>query len=130
MNIYKPHLDRIGIIASLLCLAHCILLPVFFTTLPVWGFEVLENPCLEMLTILTTFFVGGWAIYNGYRRFHQRLVIVLLFLAGLLFMALAGLMEAEAVEILLKGTGTFLVIAAHIRNWRQCQCPSCAVCKT
>jgi hypothetical protein len=108
-------------------MVHCLVLPLFLTTLPIWGFEVLENVYVEMATTITAFLIGGWAIVNGYRKHHKNLFIVGLFTSGLLLMLVAGLRDDEIWEILLKGIGAVFVILAHVRNWRQCR--ACAVCE-
>lgn len=118
---YKPAWDNISIFIAALCMVHCIALPLLLTTLPLWGFEVLENPWIELATVITAFLAGGWAIYRGYRRFHKRLSIVVLFFAGLSLLTVANFLHGEVMEMLLKGAGAVLVIIAHVLNWRRCR---------
>lgn len=124
---YKSHFDRISILVSLLCMAHCILLPVFFTKLPVWGFEILENSLLEGATILISFLAGGWAIWQEHRKFHNNRTIPVLFIIGLTIMTIAVFGADENIEMVLKGLGAVLIITAHVLNWNKCR--ACSVCK-
>jgi hypothetical protein len=121
MKVYKPSLDRISMVVSALCVVHCIVLPLFLTTLPLWGMEVLENPFIETATVLVTLLAGGWAIGRGYIKFHQHLTAPVLFLLGLPLMIMANYVSSESVEMLLKGSGAVLIISAHITNWKQCR---------
>jgi uncharacterized membrane protein len=117
---YRSGLDSISIFIASLCIVHCIVLPVFLTTLPLWGFEVLENTFIEIATVLTALLAGGWAIFRGYREYHKSLSIVILFVAGLGSMTAANFLNDEALEMLLKGMGAIVVVAAHIWTRRKC----------
>ena len=125
MKVYKSYLDNISIGISALCVVHCIILPIFLSTLPLWGVEVLENPAIELITVLSTLLAGGWAIGKGYWKYHQHLFIPMLFITGLFSMTVANFMQSEALEMLLKGFGAILIVSAHISNWKKCS----ACCK-
>jgi hypothetical protein len=120
MKVYKSYLDSISIGISALCVVHCIVLPIFLSTLPLWGVEVLENSAIEAITILSTLLAGGWAIGKGYWKYHQHLFIPVLFTAGLFSMMSANFMQTEVLEMLLKGSGAILIVSAHVVNWKKC----------
>ncbi len=123
---YKSRLDRISATFSFLCLVHCIVLPVFVTTLPLFGVELVENIYVDAGTVLTAFFVGGLAVWRGYKRHHHRLLIVWLFISGIVLMLTASFIKSEWIEIILKLVGAGLVISAHVLNWRSCRnCEAC-----
>jgi hypothetical protein len=126
MEAYKSGLDRIGILVASACFLHCIVLPVFLTTLPVWGVEVLENRYIEIATILLTLVAGGWAILRGFRKHHGNVSLLLLFSTGISSLAVASLVSSEVAERLLKTAGALLVVMAHVQNWRKCR--KCTVC--
>jgi len=125
---YRSRWDAISIGASLACAVHCVLLPVIFTTLPLFGIEILENIYLEIVTIVVSMGVGGWALWKGYRRMHHNIAIVILFLVGLVFMIAGNFFSSENIEMSTKMIGAVLIITAHIRNWKQCK--YCAYCNT
>lgn len=81
---------------------------------------------LEILTLVTTFVIGGWAIWQGHKKHHKKLSIPVLFAIGLAMMGIAVFVHSEKMEMSLKGLGAILVVVAHIRNWMKCR--ACAVC--
>jgi len=62
---YSKWLDTIGIGASLACAIHCIALPVLFTTLSIFGVELLENRAVEITSIGISLVVGSWVLLRG-----------------------------------------------------------------
>jgi hypothetical protein len=128
MQLYKSRLDIISIAASAACALHCIVLPIFVTTLPFLGIEIMENDWIELLTLSFTFFIGGWAIYRGYKRFHQSKGILYLFVVGVCFLIASNLSVIIKLETPLKSFGAFFVVMAHIRNWESCRACACSVC--
>lgn len=115
----KPNPDALGIAASLLCAAHCILLPVLFTSLPLLGIELLKNVLLEFATILVSMSIGAWVLWRGYRHGHIRGWMVGCFIAGLGLVTAGNFVEITIEEALLKFTGAALIITVHTINWRQ-----------
>lgn len=116
----KGVLDIISIGTSLLCLIHCLLLPVFLTSLPFLGIEILENKWLELLTITVTIIIGGLAIYRGYKKFHRNKIVVFLFLTGGALLLLANMTLNRYFEFGVKLSGAFFVVLAHIKNLKTC----------
>lgn len=120
-KIVKLNLDFFSIAVSLLCVVHCIGLPILFSTLPLWGMEVLENRFIELASILLTLLAGGEAIRKGYVRYHRSVYIVVVFLLGFSLMTVANFVDAPVWEMLLKGSGALFVIGAHLTNWKKCR---------
>ena len=114
---YKSRFDAISSLVAFLCLLHCVLLPLFLTTLPLWGFELLENPLIEAGTVLLSLLVGGYAIRRSFTKCHRNAWVVGAFLLGMSFMV-AGNFISPASEASAKLAGACLVIIAHIQNWR------------
>lgn len=117
MNVYKGRLDGFSVAASLACAVHCILLPLFVTTLPVMGMEIMENNYLECLTILLSGSIGLRAILKGYKNFHRNVFIVWAFAFGIAVMALANFLP-ETPEKIIKIIAIATVIAAHFFNYK------------
>lgn len=118
---YQAKWDAIGIGASLACAVHCVLLPVIFTTLSLFGVEILENVFLEILIVGVSISAGGWAIWRGYKRMHRQKAVLVYFVVGLLLMITGNFVAYEPLEMGLKIVGAILLITAHIRNWRGCR---------
>lgn len=126
-TVYKVKNDLLGSIAALTCAIHCLVLPVFFTTLPLLGIELIENGWLELLTIGISLLAGGFAIYRGYRYYHRSRVIIALFTAGMLSMIAGNLFHMNWPEKLLKSGGAILLIASQFANWKKSHAASCSM---
>ena len=125
--IAKINLDKVGIGASLLCAVHCALLPVLFTTLPLLGVELLENKHVELGFILTSLIIGSFALYNGYKKHHQKIIPLFVFVAGITLLFVANFLLEEKEETIVKMAGATTIIIAHVLNWQSCR--SCKICK-
>ena len=121
------NLDKVGIGASLLCAIHCALLPVLFTTLPLMGVELLENENLELGFILLSLIVGCFALYNGYKKHHQKILPICVFVAGIALLLFASFWLEDNMETIVKIAGAAFVITAHILNWYNCK--HCKICQ-
>ncbi|OLY92317.1 MerC domain-containing protein [Cnuella takakiae] len=131
-NEYRGRMDLVSMAISVICLVHCVALPLLMAILPVVGIASGEWPLLEWSTVLLTAGIGGYAIWKGYTQVHQQKSIVAAFVAGFFLVALANLLAIDAVEMVLKGVGAVLLIWAHLRNRaesRRC-CPIPVVQKT
>ena len=101
---------------SLLCLIHCLALPVFLSVLP-----AALNPFIQsegfhwaMIGLLAPFAMG--AFWMGYRH-HGSGFPAWLGVVGIGCLTLAFAMP-EAAHTPLTVTGSILLIAAHWKNWR------------
>ena len=123
---YRGKLDALSMLISGLCMVHCVVLPLLVSTLPVMGIEVMENPWIELTTIVFALWVGGMAVIKGYRKYHRKSFIVWLFVAGMLVMASANA-AGEGHEATMKTAGVLLVGIAHLLNYRLAK--KCITCK-
>jgi hypothetical protein len=124
---YRKRWDSISIGASIVCAIHCVLLPIFLSTLPFLGIEIMRNMRLEIITIATSLTVGSWALFNGYRKHHHDLWPVIIFILGICCMLIANvLIKTERAEILLKLVGAGSIVTAHGFNLKYCR--QCVVC--
>jgi drug/metabolite transporter (DMT)-like permease len=118
---YRSIFDKISALASIACAVHCVVLPVFFSSLPFLGIEILENFFIELLTVAISLVIGGWAIFSGYLKHHSNKNIVLLFLAGVIILLISNFITNEGLEITAKIVGAIVLIVAHVKNWKQCK---------
>lgn len=107
--------DSIGIGASMLCVVHCLLLPVVFSTLSVLGIELIENIYLEIATILLSLGIGILAFRSGYRS-HRKIWPLIAFIGSILFLVLGNIWHGE--EVTLKSIAVSGIISSHIVNWK------------
>jgi hypothetical protein len=64
----KINWDALGIATSLACAIHCALLPLLFTSLPIFGVNVIENLIFEVIMVLLAFFIGIYSLYHGWKN--------------------------------------------------------------
>jgi hypothetical protein len=114
---YKGSADAVGMSLSILCVLHCIVLPVFLTTFPFLGMEIIENKYLESVMILLSTFIGGYAIKKGFYRFHKNRWIVAAFLTGLVLLTIGNFLPLAG-EIALKLSGAIMVLSSHMWNYK------------
>jgi MerC mercury resistance protein len=113
--------DRVGFLASLICAAHCALLPIVIALLPAFGVAGALNDRFEALFAVFATVLGLFALVVGYRR-HRALHALALLVPGLLIVWLAVLYSPlhhsvvpHAITMTLGGG---LVALAHLANLR------------
>ena len=82
----KINWDALGITTSVACAIHCALLPLFLTSLPLFGINIVENMTFEYGMIALAFVVGSYALSHGYRKHHHKKLPLLLFALGIAFL--------------------------------------------
>ncbi len=128
MRSYKSRLDGIGIVAALICMAHCVLLPVAFSLMAFYQPASLESHWLEISLLGISLVIGSWAIWRGYQQFHQNQSLIWLFALGIALLVAGNLADAAAMEMALKFSATALLAGTHFYNSKKCK--SCAVYNT
>lgn len=111
--------DVLGISASLACAIHCALLPLFFTSLPLFGINLVENQTFEAGMILLSFCIGVFSLTHGYRRHHHRWIPLIVFSAGFLFLVMKEFFVQY--ELWMLFPAVLLIVSAHLLNYRFCR---------
>lgn len=112
--------DRFGALASLLCAAHCALLPLLFALLPSLGLGVAGQVGFERGFALFATALALVTLVAGYRQ-HRALAALAWLTPGLLLVwvgAFAPIAHAGVAHALLMTVGGTLVGAAHLVNLR------------
>jgi hypothetical protein len=125
--------DRIGATASLLCALHCAALPFALAVLPTLGLGFLADHLFERIFIACASALAITALLHGYRRHHDRRVLVLL-IPGLLLLWAGGFLvdgpDVAGLHALLVVLGGSCIALAHVTNLRlqhvNCDCISAA----
>ncbi|MEP6684643.1 MAG: MerC domain-containing protein [Parafilimonas sp.] len=115
----KINLDTIGISASLACAIHCAVLPLFFTSLPMFGLEILHNKIFEYSMIAFAGIIGSYALFHGWKKHHHKILPLIIFLVGLAFLVLKEVFISEELYLLIPAAT--LIIGAHVLNYRDCR---------
>lgn len=127
--------DRLGIVGSALCLAHCIATPLAIGFLSTAGLGFLGGEVVHKLLAFPLIIIAILAFWPGYRR-HQNAAIVALGAAGAACLLVAVFVlefffpHSHGLETAVTIAGSILLIGAHTANWRitnkQCDDPHCA----
>ena len=111
-------LDAAGISASLMCLAHCLLLPILLALLPALASSLAVPDEVHLAAFCFAVPTSGWAILGGYRR-HGTLQPVIVGGIGLSSLGLGLLGGSQwMIETSFTIGGSILLTTAHLQNWR------------
>lgn len=111
--------DRLGIAASLACAIHCAVIPLFFTSLPLWGINLVTNEAVEYLMIGLAFLIGLLSFRHGFRLHHHKYLPVLLFTAGIGLLIGKEMVPGHPLWMIMGGIA--LIVSAHYVNYRFCR---------
>src|ERR1700712_3393811 len=110
----KFNWDAFGIVTSVACAIHCALLPLFLTSLPVFGFEIIENRAFEVAMVILAFCVGIYSLYHGWKKHHHSWLPMIIFSMGFIFLVMKIFLARYENWLLIPAvTG---IITAHIIN--------------
>ena len=115
----KINWDALGIGASLACAIHCALLPLFLSTLPLFGMNIIENPGFEVGMIVLAFVIGSYSFYHGFKKHHHSWRPFLVFSLGFIMLVLKQVFHEYQLWLLIPGV--ILIISAHLINYRSCR---------
>ncbi|MEO7312017.1 MAG: MerC domain-containing protein [Chitinophagaceae bacterium] len=115
----KINWDALGVGASVACAIHCALLPLIFTSLPFFGIDFITNKVFEYGMIALAFVIGVIALSHGYRKHHHRLIPILFFSAGFVFLIAKEWLASWEIPFLI--VAVLLILTAHYINYRQCR---------
>ena len=108
--------DALGITASVACAIHCAVLPLVITSLPVFGFDIIQNTLFEYAMILLAFVVGIYALSHGFRKHHRRLLPLTVFTIGIVFLLAKQLYHSLHLWLLIPAV--LAIVSAHYINYR------------
>lgn len=116
---FRINWDFLGIGASLACAIHCALLPLFITSLPLFGMNIINNESFEAGMITLAFLIGSYSLYHGYRKHHHSWLPLVLFIGGFSFLVLKEFYIHHATWMLVPAV--ILIIFAHLLNYKSCR---------
>ncbi len=122
---FAPDLDALGIVASSVCLVHCLALPLVLLCIPTFASGLLRD---DRTHYVLAFFVTAFclsAVVPGFLC-HKKLPVLLVMSAGLslvLFATFAsGSIVGQSFEIPLITVGNLMVVTAHMLNRKLLSC--------
>jgi tetrahydromethanopterin S-methyltransferase subunit C len=111
--------DALGIATSVACAVHCAVLPLVLTSLPLFGINIIHNNLFEAGMITLAFMIGSLALYHGYKRHHHRVLPLLIFSLGFIFLVLKEILITYELWLLLPAVA--FILGAHFLNFRYCR---------
>ncbi|MGB1139980.1 MAG: MerC domain-containing protein [Halioglobus sp.] len=120
----QPLADRAAIGLSLLCVVHCLALPVLLVMLPSLAGLGLDDDRFHTWLVVVVIPLSAFALTLGCAR-HRNMNILYTGVAGLVVLCLAPLlghdMLGEMGERALTLAGAGLIALSHVRNFRLCR---------
>lgn len=115
-------LDKVGAAASLICAAHCALMPFVITLLPLLGLSFLANEGAEWTLLGLSALLGLSSLCLGFRQ-HRRGGVLIVLGAGLGLLVSGRVVEgrgAERIGVPLVIAGGCVIASSHFLNRRLC----------
>jgi hypothetical protein len=111
--------NALGVSATVACAIHCALMPLFVSTLPLFGVNLLDNIYFETAMIVIAFLIGGLTLLHGYRKHHHRFIPLVLFIAGMFLLIFKHYLAANVILLIIPSS--ILILSAYYLNWRYCR---------
>lgn len=115
----KINYDALGIAATIACAIHCALLPLVLTSLPILGFNILNNFWFEIGMILLAMAIGIYSLMHGFKKHHHHKLPLVVFLIGISLLILKQVFHAKQIWFLIPAM--ILIVTAHFLNYRNCR---------
>jgi|SRR5688572_12419423 len=115
----KVNWDVLGISTSLACAIHCAILPLFLSTLPILGYEIIDNHFFEYIMIFLALLIGAGSLWHGYRKHHHSLRPLGIFIVGIALLFAKQIWHGYQLWIL--PVAVLLIVTAHLLNYRSCR---------
>lgn len=115
----KINWDALGITASVACAIHCAVLPLFISSLPLFGVNIIENLPFEYFMIGLAFTVGLYSLYHGFKKHHHSWLPLLFFGSGILMLLIKVTLHEWRFWLLVPSV--FFIVLAHFLNFKLCR---------
>ena len=115
----KINWDALGITASMACAIHCAVLPLFLSSLPLFGINIIENIRFEYGMIMLAFAVGAYSLYHGRKKHHHSWLPLIIFAVGIAFLLAKMAWHEWRNWFLLPAV--ICIVTAHFLNYRLCR---------
>lgn len=111
-------LERAALAGSFACTLHCLALPLLIVALPAVASALSIPESVHLWILAGAIPAAAIALAQGWRG-HRMLAPVVTGIAGIALLVLgATLFEGASAETPITVTGSLLLAAAHIANWR------------
>jgi len=118
---FRINWEALGVGASIACAIHCAVLPLFITSLPLFGINIIHNIFVEVLLLGAAFIIGFTTLWHGYKRHHHKPATLILFSLGMALFTMNQFVRFSFSTFLLIIPAVVLVVTAHFLNHRFCK---------
>ncbi|RJE76365.1 MerC domain-containing protein [Pseudoalteromonas citrea] len=129
MKFPQKRMDQAAIGVSMLCILHCIFLPLMLLLVPAIGLQFLADESVHQLLVCIALVISLVALSIGCKR-HKAWHVLIVGIAGLACLVFAVVfghdLLGELMERIMTVVGSGLIIACHIRNYRLCAKTTCS----
>ena len=121
-------LDHVGIFASSICAAHCVVMPLVIGALPLLGLNFIFDGIAEWIFVGFSVVIGASSLIPACVTRHRKFPPLLLFASGCLLLLIARLWLEDQIhlETPVVILAALMIIASHLTNLRLCR--SCSIC--
>ena len=116
---FQINWNVLGVSAATACAIHCALMPLFISSLPFFGINLLHNIFFETGMILLAIIIGGISLRHGYLRHHHRMLPLISFISGMGLLIVNQFLTQPALSIIIPATA--MIILAYYLNWKFCR---------
>jgi hypothetical protein len=116
---FRINWDALGISASVACAIHCAVLPLFMSSLPLFGVNIIENTAFEYVMIGIAFLIGTYSLQHGKKKHHHSWLPMVVFSIGMLL--LVAKMIWHTWHLLILVPAVISIVSAHWLNYTMCR---------
>lgn len=116
---WRINWDALGISASLACAIHCAILPMLYSSLPLFGVNIIDNVFFEYFMIALAFAIGAFSLWHGYKKHHHSLLPLTVFSLGMTLLLAKQIWHQYQIPLLV--VAVILIVIAHFRNYKMCR---------
>jgi MerC mercury resistance protein len=116
---WRINWDALGISASLACAIHCAILPMLYSSLPLFGVNIIDNVFFEYFMIALAFAIGAFSLWHGYKKHHHSLLPLAIFSIGMILLLAKQVWHQYQIPLLV--VAVILIVIAHFRNYKMCR---------
>jgi len=115
----KVNWDAVGVVTSVACAIHCAVLPLFLSSLPLLGINIIHNVYFEAGMIALAFCVGSYSLFHGYKKHHHQVLPLIIFALGFPFLVLKEFFVLYETWLLIPAV--LFILSAHLLNYFFCR---------
>ena len=116
--------DKAAITLSILCVIHCLFLPLLVVLLPSMIALPMQEEVFHIWMVVAVVPISTYALTMGCKK-HKRYIMLLIGAVGLLILSFVAFfghdLLGEQLEKVFTVIGAIIIVIAHIWNYRLCQ---------